>query len=41
MSLELHGFCNSSNVAYAATVYVRVVTSVGVVVNLLSARLHL
>ena len=36
--LELHGFCDSSNVAYAAAVYVRVVTSVGMVVNLLSAK---
>ena len=38
MSLELHGFCDNSNVAYAAPVYVRVVTSVGVVVNLLNAE---
>ena len=38
VSLELHGFCDSSNVAYAAAVYVRVVTSVGMVVNLLSAK---
>ena len=38
MSLELHGFCDYSNVAYAAPVYVRVVTSVGVVVNLLNAE---
>ena len=37
-SLKLHGFCDSSNVAYAAAVYVRVVTSVGMVVNLLSAK---
>ena len=34
----MHGFCDSSNVAYAAAVYVRVVTSVGMVVNLLSAK---
>ena len=38
VSLELHGFCDSSNVAFAAAVYVRVVTSVGMVVNLLSAK---
>ena len=38
MSLELHGFCDNSNVAYAAAVYVRVVTSVGVVGNLLNAE---
>ena len=31
------GFCYSSNVTYAA-VYVRVVTSVGVVVNFLNAK---
>ena len=37
-SLELHWFCDSSNVAYAAAVYVRVVTLVKVVVNLLSAK---
>ena len=37
-SLELHGFCDSSNVAYAAAVYVRIVTLVKVVVNLLSAK---
>ena len=36
--LELHGFCDSSNAAYAATFFVRVVTPVGVVVNLLSAK---
>ena len=38
VSLEMHGFCDSSNVAYASAIYVRVVTSVGVVVNLLSAK---
>ena len=38
VSLEMHGFCDSSNVAYAAAVYVRVVTSVAMVVNLLSAK---
>ena len=38
VSLKLHGFCDSSNVAYAAAVYVRIVTSVGMVVNLLSAK---
>ena len=38
VSLELHGFCDSSNVAHAAAVYVRLVTSVRVVVNLLSAK---
>ena len=38
MSLELHGFCDNPNVAYAAAVYVRVVTSVGVVGNLLNAE---
>ena len=37
VSLELHGFCDSSNVAYAAA-YVRVATSVGMVANLLSAK---
>ena len=36
--LELHGFCDSSNAAYAATFFVRVVTPMGVVVNLLSAK---
>ena len=38
VSLELHGFCDSSNVAHAAAVYERLVTSVRVVVNLLSAK---
>ena len=36
--LEFQGFCDSSNAAYAAAVYVRDMTSVGVVVNLLSAK---
>ena len=38
VSLKLHGFCDSSNVVYAAAVYVRVVTSVGMVANLLSTK---
>ena len=38
VSIELHGFCDSSSVAYAAVVYVKVVTSIGVSVNLLSAK---
>ena len=38
VSLELHGFCDSWNVAYAAAIYVRAVTSVGMVGNLLSAK---
>ena len=38
VSLELHGFYDTSHVAYAAAVYARVVTSVGVLVNLLSAK---
>ena len=38
MSLELHRFCDSSNVAYAAAVYMRVVTSMGVIVILLKAK---
>ena len=36
--LEFQGFCDSSNAAYAAAVYVRDMTSVGVVVDLLSAK---
>ena len=32
------GFCDSSNVAYAAVGYVRIVTLVGVVVNFLNAK---
>ena len=36
--LEFQGFCDSSNTAYAAAVYVRDMTLVGVVVNLLSAK---
>ena len=36
--LEFQGFCDSSNAAYAAAVYVRDMTSMGVVVNLLSAK---
>ena len=38
VSLELHGFCDSSNVTYAPAVYVRVLKSVGAVVDLLSAK---
>ena len=38
VSLELHGFWDSSNVAHAAAVYLRLVTSVRVVLNFLSAK---
>ena len=38
VSLELHGFWDSSNVAHATAVYLRLVTSVRVVVNFLSAK---
>ena len=38
VSLELHGFRDSSDVAYAAAVYMRVVTSMGVIVILLKAK---
>ena len=38
VSLELHGFWDSSNVAHAAAVYLRLLTSVRVVVNFLSAK---
>ena len=38
VSLELHGFWDSSDVAHAAAVYLRLVTSVRVVVNFLSAK---
>ena len=38
VSLELHGLCDNLDVAYAVAVSVRVVTSVEVVVNLLSAK---
>ena len=35
LELKLHGFCDSSEVAYAAAVYVRVVTNVGIKISLL------
>ena len=38
VSIELHGFCDASRVAYAAVIYLRKETTSGVVVNFLTAK---
>ena len=38
VSLQLHGFCDSSKATYCAAVFVRKETNVGVTVNLLTAK---
>ena len=37
-SIELHGFCDSSKIAYAAVIYAKIRTNLGVSVSLMSAK---
>ena len=37
-SVKLHGFCDSSNVCYAAVLYIKIVTTTGIKIHFLAAK---